>query len=59
MEIRLTKASDHEWEDRRQLNSLDDLAALMEEFGSAVVVTRAGTACDCQLCVTIYDDYME
>jgi hypothetical protein len=61
MKFKLTRGSSWEWSETREINTLEELLALMEEFGHDLVVSHKfgiGEE-DYAYRITIYDDYLE
>jgi hypothetical protein len=59
MRAELTKASCLDFKEFREVATLDDLLAIMEEFCAELIVGRAGSAQDHEIQITIYDYYVE
>ena len=63
MKVKLRKASDWNFEEVREVETLNDLKALEEEFSSELIVNfldneeKAEEGVDID--ITIYDDYVE
>jgi hypothetical protein len=53
--FKIDKASDWKYQELRQIDTLEELLALLEEFGHAIVVAKFGD----EYFITIYDDYLE
>lgn len=56
--IFIRKVSDYKFREQREVGTLDELLALMDEFGEDLIVKRERSG-DGALDVIIYDDYYE
>ena len=65
MEFRITKASDGEYEERREINTVEDFKKLAEEYPTKtgapedLVVLFNGWGRRGEPTIVIYDDYIE
>ena len=57
MKICVTKASDMNYEEIITMNSMKELSNFIKEFGEIIV--REDDYNECDLLITIYDDYVE
>lgn len=58
MKIRVTKASDWNYEEIITMNSMKELSNFIKEFGE-IIVSEDDTYNEYDLLITIYDDYVE
>lgn len=58
MKIRITKASDMNYEEIITMNSMKELSNFIKEFGE-IIVSEDDTYNEYDLLITIYDDYVE
>ena len=62
MKVFIYKASDDNFKEEREINSLDDLKSIQDEFRQALVVDFHNIDYDTMediITVTVYDDYLE
>jgi hypothetical protein len=59
MRVKLLRASDSKWEEYRDIQKLDDLIAIIDEFGTDLIVSLAYRDDDAELELQIYDDHVE
>ena len=58
MKIRITKASDFNYEEIITMNSMKELSNFIKEFGE-IIVGEDDIYNEYDLLITIYDDYVE
>lgn len=59
MKALLKKASDYKYKQEIELNELEDLLSLIDEYGYGIVVGYMAEGETLKLRLTIYDDYLE